>query len=94
MINKRKLRAIEKELKERLKPDIIKYVRLDNGKIFLIMPGLQGIATELNYIFCGDAKERDFNLDAVRREFPGLELMDYTEENLEMIKYFENFFDK
>jgi hypothetical protein len=92
MINKHKLKVIEKELKERLKPDVIKYVRLDNGKIFLIMPGLKGMETELDYIFCGDAKERDFNLDAVRQEYPGMEIIDFTEENRKIIKDLENFF--
>jgi hypothetical protein len=81
MSNLKRIKSIEKRLLENFKPEIVEYIRLDNNKMIVIEPGLKGIQIVFDYSL--GIREglniREFDIDAIKREFPGYEIADNTE---------------
>lgn len=78
----RKLRQIRRVLKEKFKPEQVEYIRLDNNKMIIIEPGMNGSRTIFSYAIGMYEQEslREFNLDALSKEYPGYNLVDSTEK--------------
>lgn len=75
MLNKNKLKEIEKQLKGDLSPKPYKYYRLSNNKYILIEPGKNGIKTKLELIFEGEESltGKTFNsLEKMKRKYAGI----------------------
>lgn len=94
-MNKQRLKRIEREIKERTKPETIQYIRVDNNKMIVVEPGCKGIGTQFDYIInAGENLEvREFNLEKLKEEYPGYELLDITEEMEKDAEDFKNNFE-
>lgn len=75
MLNKNKIKDIEKLLKEDLSPKPYKYYRLSNGKYILIEPGKNGIKTKIELIFEGEENITGkifTSLEKMKRKYAGI----------------------
>lgn len=75
MLNKNKIKDIEKLLKEDLSPKPFMYYKLSNGKYILIEPGKNGIKTKLELIFEGEDNitGKVYNsLEEMKRKYAGI----------------------
>ncbi|HEY5123318.1 MAG TPA: hypothetical protein VIK14_06230, partial [Ignavibacteria bacterium] len=66
---------------------------LENNKVVLIPPGMEGMKTEMEFIFEGEYKEQDFNLNEIREKYKGLEIVDFTEGFKDLQKEIKNIFE-
>lgn len=81
-MNIQKLKQIRRVLKEKFKPEQVEYIRLDNNKMIVIEPGCNGDAVKFEYVMglTQNLILKDFSIDDIRKEYPGFEPKEITEE--------------
>lgn len=72
-MNPKRIKDIEKLLKDNFIPAIYKYYKLSNGKYLLIEPNKAGLKTQIELIFEGEEYVTGClydNLDKIKQEYP------------------------